>query len=237
MITAPLFIGTLSTFVACSAVLEKAPDQLRLNYSKVSFSQWQQAFCQRYEPEFDLLYFEKIAEANKHHQAIDSVDQGYIKIGAIRSGRVELNWTSASTRTSVTIWLKVIATREVWVFKKNKSPESDIQSEDVQRASVNVAWLIGNKNIEAESPIGKTAIRQIRKGDIFTNGMTAAAPLVKRNDKITVTAGSGSLKITSLGVALETGWVLGEKVLVQVENSIGPVTAKIIGKNNVLVEI
>jgi flagella basal body P-ring formation protein FlgA len=202
----------------------------------VEYNQWQIPFCQKYMQEYESLYFEKIVEKKTSpHIVLSGV--GEVTVGPIKSGRVQVDWYSRSLNAGTTIWLKVNARQEAWVFTRALPPEGDITPDSVRRELVNVAPLINNKGILLDSPVGKTAVRQIRKGQVITTDMVSDPPLVKRNGKVTVTVDAGPLKISAIGIALETGWHLDDVISVKVENSNGPVNAKITGKSHVLVEI
>ncbi len=203
---------------------------------QVEYGQWQIPFCQKYMQEYVSLHFEKIVEKKTiPHITLSGV--GEVKVGPIKSGRVQVDWYSRSLNAGTTIWLKVNAKQEVWIFTRALPPETDITPNNVRRELVNVAPLANNKDIALGNPVGKTVMRQTRKGQVLTADVISEPPLVKRNSKVTITVDAGALKISAAGTALETGWHLDDVVSVKVENSNGPVNAKITGKSHVLVEI
>lgn len=230
-------MAAITAAVSCNSVLQGLPQQPTLKSALVTSSAWEVPFCRKYAQHFDEVRFEVITEQKSYGAQSRAADLGSLQIGQIRAGRVQLHWQSSESQDNVTVWLKVSARRMAWVAKKPLQPGDSIEAADVEHSSANIAPLIGIKDLAVESPVGKTTLKQVRRGQTLTADLIAPPPLIRRSDHIQVTVRSGALQISSPGLALATGWNLGDQIPVIVENAEGPTEAKVIGKGNVYIEI
>lgn len=228
-----LLAAGLSASISCTSVLNDDP--VLSPAALVKFDSWQTGFCQKYKSAQYALYFEKISETPRNAEIETQATLGYLTIGSIRSGRVKIDWQSTTTKASIR--LKVIAMQEAWVFNRSVSPGSEIKEEDIVYKLADVSILIGEKKVVIHKPAGKSTSRQARKGQVITEDLIQEPPLVKRNNHVTITVVSGTLKLISPGIALETGWHIGKNVQVKADNTSGAINAKVTGKDAVLVEM
>jgi flagella basal body P-ring formation protein FlgA len=230
-----LSAAVLSSAISCSSVLHESAAGETADSSLVRASQWQASFCKKYESGYDDVVFEVITERRTIGSNAQEESLGTLIIEPVRGGRTKLSWAAGSS--SLTIWLKVSMRQLVWAVNKSLAPGSDINAGDVQQVMADVAPLMGISKLAMESPVGKTTLKQLRKGDVVTADTSAPPPVVKRNENVQVVVRTGSLQISSPGLALDTGWNVGDLIPVKVENAEGPTKARVMGKGNVVIEI
>jgi len=138
------------------------------------------------------------------------------------------------TIQEIPLWFKVKAFQYVWVAL------DDIQRNTTLASSLFELQL---KDIATKGsfyykkwPNGKAFwnIIKIKKGQVLTKNQIAPEPLVKRYQAINVEYRSNNIMIQIKGKALSNGFI-GDRILIDIEESKKPISAVIIAKNKVKV--
>ena len=234
-------MGALATILAssltfsCGTLMESVPADYSYEAPALK-NDWSFHLCHELTSTYDDVELKRISE--RHKKASKDADKahGRFVIEDIRAGRTKMVWQSEKKEATTEIWVAVKAKKEVWVFRNNLSSGTKIKKRHTSKKKVNVAHLLGVHDLPSERPVGMITTKRVGKDTVITSDLISEPPLIKRKEKIKVVIEVGALRITSDGVALETGWKLGDTISVKVENSEEPVKAIVRGEKLVDVE-
>ena len=137
--------------------------------------------------------------------------------------------------STVTVWFKVRALREVWVFGRNARAGRALAEAEPRREQVDVAALQLRLSDLPENLDGLWLTESANAGMPILNRHLQAEPLVKRDAVVDVIVYGPGLMLRTQGKVMRAG-VLGETVPVLVEGAESSLLAVVSGKGEVHVQ-
>jgi flagellar basal body P-ring formation protein FlgA len=103
---------------------------------------------------------------------------------------------------------------------------------DLILTTVNISMLSGEMVTDMADALGKQTRMTLRAGTCLRTGMLTVPPLVKKGDQVKILAGSGRLKVSTMGIAKGSG---GKGDQIQVENIVSNkiIVGRVTGKATV----
>lgn len=137
--------------------------------------------------------------------------------------------------TVTTVWFKVRAMREAWVYGRNAKAESAVTNAQPKRELVDVAAL-QVKPSDLQDELGGLWLKQsVNAGMPVLKRHLQPEPLVQRSAPVTVVVYGPGLMLRTQGKAMGPG-ALGDTVAVLVDGSESSLQAIVAGKGEVHVE-
>ena len=121
------------------------------------------------------------------------------------------------------------------VVQKPLNRNQTIEKEDVAIISMDMADLPSNYVSSLEDVVGKKTLRAMNPKEVLRSDIVELPPMVKRNDRVSIVAESGSLRITAAGEVKESGG-RGERVKVINLSSNKEIFARVLDPKTVQVE-
>lgn len=162
------------------------------------------------------------------------------QVEAPLAGRVKIVWSVKSDNgqlQQLTALYSLEAFKDVAVFSKSIVANQTLSDSDVEVKSINVAPYLGLKQFHQGSPEGMLLLKKVNKGSYVFTDILAGSALIKRNDEIALIITSGALKISTLAIALENGYKVGENIKVRIKETGAIVPANIKFEKKAYVEI
>ena len=199
-----------------------------------------QQLCTSMTSRYDQVSVELLSTANIAEPVLEQMSPAVISLGVMRAGRipVSITWLNArAQRQQGVLWFRVRGMASAWVFNTDLRAEAQLTDANVAKEIVDLAALDSSREQVSSAPIGKAVTTAVRKGHLVRNELLKDPALVARNQRVRVLAKQRGLHIATRGVALTTGWQLGDKVTVEVAGAQESVMAKVSGKGEVHVEM
>lgn len=132
----------------------------------------------------------------------------------------------------VTVWFKVRAFQDAWVYGRNAKAGGLLDSAQLQRESVDLAG--GQLAVDelAPEPQGLWLIQDVRAGMPVLKRHLQPEPLVKRDERVRVVVRGPGLMVSTQGKAMRPG-MLGESVPVLLDGADSSLLAVVAGKGEV----
>ena len=121
------------------------------------------------------------------------------------------------------------------VVQKPLNRNQTIEKDDVYNVSMDMADLPSNYISSLEDVVGKKTLRAMNPKEIIRTDIVVLPPMVKRNDRVSIVAESGTLLITAVGEVKESGG-RGDRVKVVNLSSNKEVIARVLDPKTVRVE-
>ena len=137
--------------------------------------------------------------------------------------------------STVTVWFKLRALGEVWVYGRNARPGHALADAEPRREQVDVAALQLRLSELPENLDGLWLTEAANAGMPVLNRHLQAEPLVKRDAVVSVVVYGPGLMLRTQGKVMRAG-VLGETVPVLVEGAESSLLAVVSGKGEVHVQ-
>jgi flagella basal body P-ring formation protein FlgA len=137
--------------------------------------------------------------------------------------------------STVTVWFKVRALREVWVYGRNARPGRALAEAEPLREQIDVAALQVRLSDLPENLDGLWLTEAANAGMPILNRHLQAEPLVKRDAVVSVIVYGPGLMLRTQGKVMRAG-VLGETVPVLVEGAESSLLAVVSGNGEVHVQ-
>lgn len=141
---------------------------------------------------------------------------------------------TAELRT-VTLWFKVKALREVWVYGSNAASGMSVAEASPYREQRDIAQLQVRPAELGEKLEGQWLKEYVRAGRPVLQRQLQREPLVKRDDRVQVVVAGRGFVLSTSGTAIGPGH-LGEEVPVMVEGAGSSVLAVVSGEREVHVQ-
>lgn len=229
---------SLGIAISCNDITPKQPISWNNEIAREQTA-WPQAACFKLTESYDNVTLSVISKSGNYtnKNKDEKKDQGVFSIDEVQAGRLKVEWKQLNTNKKLIIWLAIDAYQDTWVFRKSLRPEKTIRKRDVKKKKMNVAKILGVQDLISKSPEGKTTKKFVRKNQIVTENLLTNPPLIVRNQKIIVRVVNNGLKIKTQGIALKTGWQIGDVIDVKIGESEGQIKAIVAGDKTVNVEI
>lgn len=135
------------------------------------------------------------------------------------------------------VWtsVKIEVETDAVVVQKPLNRNQTIEKDDVHIVSMDMADLPSNYISSLGDVVGKRTLRAMNPKEIIRTDIVELPPMVKRNDRVSIVAESGSLRITAVGEAKESG-SRGERVKVVNLSSNKEIIARVLDPQTVRVE-
>ena len=101
--------------------------------------------------------------------------------------------------------VKIEVETDAIVVQKPLNRNQTIEKDDVNIVSMDMADLPSNYISSLEDVVGKKTLRVMNPKEVFRTDIIEMPPMVKRNDRVSIVAESGSLRITAMGEVKESG--------------------------------
>lgn len=137
--------------------------------------------------------------------------------------------------STVTVWFKLRALREVWVYGRNARPGHALADAEPRREQVDVAALQLRLSELPENLDGLWLTEAANAGMPVLNRHLQAEPLVKRDAVVSVIVYGPGLMLRTQGKVMRAG-VLGDTVPVLVDGAESSLLAVVSGKGEVHVQ-
>lgn len=135
-----------------------------------------------------------------------------------------------------TVWLKVRALREAWVYGRDAKPDTELAKALPHREVIDVAAL-QMPEAELAERVDEQWLRQaVYAGRPVLQKQLRVASLVRRDDTVTVVVRGPGLELRTQGKALQQG-ALGDRVAVLVSGAEASMPAIVAGKGEVHVDV
>jgi flagellar basal body P-ring formation protein FlgA len=131
--------------------------------------------------------------------------------------------------------VKIEVETDAIVVQKPLNRNQVIEKDDVNVISMDMADLPSNTISSLEDVVGKRTLRAMNPKEVFRTDIIELPPMVKRNDRVSIVAESGSLRITAVGEVKESG-SRGERIKVVNLNSNKEIFARVLDAKTVRVE-
>jgi flagellar basal body P-ring formation protein FlgA len=131
--------------------------------------------------------------------------------------------------------VKIEVETDAIVVRKPLNRNQTIEKDDVNVISMDMADLPSNYISSLEDVVGKRTLRAMNPKEVFRTDIVELPPMVKRNDRVSIVAESGSLRITAVGEVKESG-SRGERVKVVNLSSNKEIFARVLDPKTVRVE-
>ncbi len=131
--------------------------------------------------------------------------------------------------------VKIEVKTDAIVVLKPLNRNQTIEKDDVDVISMDMAELPSNYISSLEDLVGKRTLRAMNPKEVFRTDIVELPPMVKRNDRVSIVAESGSLRITAVGEVKESG-SRGERVKVVNLSSNKEIFARVLDPKTVRVE-
>ncbi len=131
--------------------------------------------------------------------------------------------------------VKIEVETDVIVVNKPLNRNQTIGKDDVNVVSMDMADLPSNYISRLEDVVGKKTLRIMNPKEVFRTDIVELPPMVKRNDRVSIVAESGNLRITAVGEVKESGGI-GDRVKVVNLSSNKEIFARILDSKTVQVE-
>ncbi|MEI6258958.1 MAG: flagellar basal body P-ring formation chaperone FlgA [Deltaproteobacteria bacterium] len=131
--------------------------------------------------------------------------------------------------------VKIEVETDVIVVNKPLNRNQTIGKDDVNVVSMDMADLPSNYISRLEDVVGKKTLRIMNPKEVFRTDIIELPPVVKRNDRVSIVAESGNLRITAVGDVKESGG-MGDRVKVVNLSSNKEIFARILDSKTVRVE-
>jgi len=150
---------------------------------------------------------------------------------------VELSGVSCDSgrNTVTTVWFKVRALREAWVYGRNGKADSAVMDTQPRREWVDIAALQTKASDLPETLEGLWLKQSVNAGMPVLKRQLQTPPLVQRSAPVTVVVYGPGLMLRTQGKAMAPG-ALGDTVAVLVDGAESSVQALVAGKGEVHVE-
>ncbi|MFH0995944.1 MAG: flagellar basal body P-ring formation chaperone FlgA [Pseudomonadota bacterium] len=139
----------------------------------------------------------------------------------------------SSKKASATV--KIEVETDAIVVLKPLNRNQIIEKDDVNIISMDMADLPSNYISSLEDVVGKRALRAMNPKEVLRSDIVELPPMVKRNDRVSIVAESGYLRITAVGEVKESG-SRGERVKVVNLSSNKEIFARVLDPKTVRVE-
>ena len=131
--------------------------------------------------------------------------------------------------------VKIEVETDAIVVQKPLNRNQAIEKDDVNVISMDMADLPSNYISSLEDVVGKRTLRAMNPKEVIRTDIVELPPMVKRNDRVSIVAESGSLRITAVGEVKESG-SRGERVKVVNLSSNKEIFARVLDPQTVRVE-
>lgn len=151
---------------------------------------------------------------------------------------VQLNWTECESGASrqVVVWFKVRVFQAGWRYGRDAKAEQPLATAEPEPTLVDIAALQLRADELAVAPDTEWLARSVRAGEPILQRDLTLAPMVKRNERVTVIVKGNGLVIRTQGTALRNG-TLGEQVPVEVKGAATSSSAEVVARGEVHVDI
>jgi len=139
----------------------------------------------------------------------------------------------SSKKVSATV--KIEVETDAIIVLKPLNRNQTIEKDDVNVISMDMADLPANYISSLEHVVGKKTLRAMNPKEVFRTDIVELPPMVKRNDRVSIVAESGSLRITAVGEVRESG-SRGDRVKVVNLSSNKEIFARVLDPKTVRVE-
>lgn len=145
---------------------------------------------------------------------------------------VELAGEVCGRAQVVTVWFKVRAFQDAWVYGRNAKAGGLLNSAELQREPVDLAGAQLAVADLAREPQGLWLVQDVRAGMPVLNRHLQPEPLVKRDEVVRVVVRGPGLMVSTQGKAMRPG-MLGESVPVLLDGADSSLLAVVAGKGEV----
>jgi len=151
---------------------------------------------------------------------------------------IELSGLDCETNEKrvTTIWFKLHAWRELWVYGRNANAEQSVLAASPKKQMLDVAALQLSEDEIVEKLADQWLRQMVNMGTPILKRHLEVEPLVKKNEIVTVIVQGNGLMIQTKGVVLQKG-NLGVTVPVLVNGAVSSTSAVVTAKGEVHVEI
>lgn len=176
--------------------------------------------CEKWQARFEKISWQLMNVDNKKNQGANRKFISY-EIGDLRNGRVwvKTNFSLNGKQQQEIFWLRIKGFATVWSAKHDISVNSVLASADLIQQSVDVSTENLTQNQIVRDPIGMFVRKSLRKGATISTANVSDPPLIQQNQKIQILIESNGLQITAKGMALSTGWNVGDAITVLVNGA------------------
>lgn len=159
-------------------------------------------------------------------------------VGKMRAGRVPVTVVKRIDGASVegVLWYRVHGYALVWTAREDLLRENAVTDEIVRRERVDLAAIDLTRSDVVANPEGLVAKVNVRRGAPLTEKVLDEAPLVSRNEHVSVSLRYRNIRVRVGGVARTSGWKVGDEVKVDIPGAVTAVSATVLGKGEVHVQ-
>lgn len=149
---------------------------------------------------------------------------------------VELRWDVCGEAARKLVWFKARAWRQAWVYGRAAGRDAALAEAQPSPALVDMAqWRLPDSDLAA-APAGEYLARPVQSGAPLRRADLKPAPLVKRNDRITVLVQGRGLQLRVAALALQFG-AAEEWIAVMVDGAEKSIRARVVAPGVVHVDI
>lgn len=149
---------------------------------------------------------------------------------------VELRWDACGVAGRKLVWFKARAWRQAWVYGRSAGRDVALAEAQPAPGQVDMAqWRMPDSELAA-APTGEYLARPVQAGAPLRRADLKPAPLVKRNERVTVLVQGKGVQLRTVALALQVG-AAEEWIAVMVDGSEKSIRARVVAPGVVHVDI
>ncbi len=176
--------------------------------------------CEKWQATFEKISWQLMNVTNKKNQDAAQKLISY-EIGDLRNGRVwvKTNTSSVGKQQQEIFWFRIRGFATVWSAKHDVPVNSVLTRDDLIQQSVDVSTENLTQDQIVVDPMGMFVRKSLRKGTTISTANVSGPPLIQQNQRIQVLIENNGLQIKAKGIALSTGWKVGDAITVLVNGA------------------